>query len=221
MHTEADLDAIGQVASRHDLVVITDEVYERVAWGGRRHVMLASRPGMRERTISIMGLTKTFSMGGWRIGFAVASRDRIEAMTVLQQHLITCASSFAQAGAARALGEPPRPELQALWQDWERRCVFVNEHFAALPGVKCRMAEGGFYAWVDLTARGWTSEEFARRLLQGYQVAVVPGSAFGPSGEGHVRVTCVRSWDDIRNAMELISRAIETEVPESTAATRA
>jgi len=208
VHTDDDLDVIAAVARRHDLVVVTDEVYERVVWGGRRHTSTASRPDMRERTITVMGLTKTFSMGGWRIGFVLAAPEVTAAMVKLQQHLLTCASSIAQAGARTALREGPRPEVRTLWDDWERRCAFVAGELNRIPGIRCDTPEGGFYAWPDITALAIGSEDLATRLLRDHYVALVPGSAFGPTGEGYLRITCVRSWPELTEAIERIRAAV-------------
>lgn len=221
VHSEADLDVVARLAIKHDLVVITDEVYERVTWGGRHHVSMASRRAMRERTVTTMGLTKTFSMGGWRIGFVHAAPERVAAMTVLQQHLITCSSSFAQAGAAAALSEKARPEVVDLWQDWGRRCAFVAEHLATIPGLYCSPPQGGFYAWVDVRGGGWNAEELAERLLREHHVAVVPGAPFGKAGEGHLRLTCVQSWTDIREAVDRIGRALHVDAARTSVALEA
>lgn len=208
VHGEADLEVVASVAREHDLVVITDEVYERVVWGNRRHTSLATRAGMRERTVTVMGLTKTFAMGGWRIGFAFAPPSLAEAMVTLQQHLITCPNSFVQAGAARAFGEPPRPEVLDTWRDWERRCAYLTGELDAIPGVHCAMPEGGFYAWADIRRLGRSSSEVAEMLLREHHVAVVPGAAFGATGEGYLRLTCVRSWDDLRAAVPRLKKAL-------------
>ncbi len=119
VHNEADLDLIAQFAQKNDLLVVSDEVYEHAAWGGRRHICMASRPDMIQRSITIMGMTKAYAMGGWRIGFIHASEDLITAMLRLQQHLVTCAASFTQTGAVKALSEEPTDELKSLWKDWE------------------------------------------------------------------------------------------------------
>ena len=207
VHTQDDLDAIAAVARAHDVTVITDEVYESVTWGGRQHQCIATLPEMRERTVTVMGLTKTFSMGGWRVGFICAPAPIIAAMETLQQHLLTCANSFVQAGAAHALTQS-RDEISSLWRDWERRCQFVTSELNATPGIVCPMPEGGFYAWADITGTGLTSAETAELLLNEQQVAVVPGSAFGSYGEGYIRLTCVRSWDDLHEATRRIRSAI-------------
>jgi len=201
VHSESDLDVIASVARERDLLVIADETYERLTWQGRRHVSIATRPEMAERTVTLMGLTKSFAMGGWRIGYIVAPEELTAAMTQIQAHLTTCASSFAQTGAAAALGEPPRPEVEELWRDWEKRCEWAVSELAKLPCVSCAMPEGGYYAWIDLRARNESSALLAQKLLDEHRVALVPGSSFGPSGEGYMRMTCVQSWESLRVGM--------------------
>lgn len=212
VHTEADLDLISEIASKHDLTVISDEIYERVTWGDRRHICIATRPHMKERSITMMGLTKTFSMGGWRIGFIYAPESIISGMVTLQQHLMTCAGSFTQTGATKALSEEPPSEIKELWKDWERRCQFVVSELNRIPNISCDSPEGGFYAWIDITGTEETSEQLAERLLREYHIALVPGPAFGATGEGYLRMTCVRSWDDLREGLLRFKQAIPKEV---------
>lgn len=212
VHTEADLDLISEIASKHDLTVISDEIYERVTWGDRRHICIATRPHMKERSITMMGLTKTFSMGGWRIGFIYAPESIISGMVTLQQHLMTCAGSFTQTGATKALSEEPPSEIKELWKDWERRCQFVVSELNRIPNISCDPPEGGFYAWIDITGTGETSEQLAERLLREYHIALVPGPAFGATGEGYLRMTCVRSWDDLREGLLRFKQALPKEV---------
>lgn len=208
VHTEDDLKIIAEVARAHDLIVITDEVYERVTWDRRQHICMASLTGMRERTISCMGLTKTFSMGGWRIGFLFAPPKIISGLLRFQEHLVTCANSFTQAGAARALEEPPRTEVKKLWQEWEARCELMSKGLNEIPGLRCSKPEGGFYAWVNITGTGYTSQELTDKLLDDEQVAVVPGSVFGPSGEGYLRINCVRNREELQEGLRRIRRAL-------------
>lgn len=212
VHTEADLDLISEIASKHDLTVISDEIYERVTWGDRRHICIATRPHMKERSITLMGLTKTFSMGGWRIGFIYAPESIISGMVTLQQHLMTCAGSFTQTGATKALSEEPPSEIKELWKDWERRCQFVVSELNRIPNISCDSPEGGFYAWIDITGTEETSEQLAERLLREYHIALVPGPAFGATGEGYLRMTCVRSWDDLREGLLRFKQALPKEV---------
>ena len=211
VHSMGDLEVIAEVARARDLMVITDEIYERVTWDGRRHICMATLPGMRERTITCMGLTKTFSMGGWRIGFIFAPANIINGLERFQEHLITCASSFTQAGAARALGEPAHTEVTDLWREWEARCGLMTKGLNEIPGVKCVKPEGGFYAWVDITGTGYRSIELADKLLEDEQVAVVPGSAFGPNGEGYIRINCVRNRPELEEGLVRIQRLLTSK----------
>lgn len=210
VHTADDLAPIAALAERHDLTVIADEIYERVTWGGRRHVGIATLPGMRERTITLMGMTKTFSMGGWRIGFAFSSADIIDAMVRIQQHLLTCAGTFTQLGAAHALHAGRTNEVGALWSDWEARCNFMADALDAIPGVQCARPEGGFYAWTDISATGIDSVTLTERLLRDHAVVTVPGASFGPQGEGYLRITCVRSWEELHKGIERLRTAFAT-----------
>lgn len=205
VHSRADLEIIADVARTHDLFVIVDEIYERTTWRGRHHLSIASLDGMEERTIGLMGLTKTASMGGWRIGFAYGPEPVITAMERIQQHAMTCASSIGQSAATHAFGEPPAAELLDYWSRWEKSCSLVTSTLDALPGLACAMPEGGFYAWLDVRATGIQSTELAQRLLEEQQVAVIPGAAFGPMGEGFLRITCVRSDIEIATALDRLT----------------
>ncbi len=208
VHSESDLDSIARVACKHDLFIISDEIYERATWGGRRHVCIATRPGMDDRSITLMGLTKTFSMGGWRIGFVYAPPSIISGMVTLQQHLITCVASFIQKGAVKALSGEPPDEIIKLWKDWEKRCQFAVSELNKLPNIRCEPPEGGFYAWIDISKTGLTSTEMAKRLLEKHHVALVPGVAFGSQGEGYLRMTCVRSWEELREGLSRFREAL-------------
>jgi aspartate/methionine/tyrosine aminotransferase len=205
VHTPEDLDMISDVARKYNLWVISDEIYERLTWGGRRHTCIATRPGMQERSIGLMGFTKTFSMGGWRLGFMYAPEAIIQACVVFQQHLMTCAGSFAQAGGTFALAQDYPPEVLEMWRDWERRCEYAVSEINKIPNLACHAPEGAFYAWIDIRQTGESSVAFCERLLQEQHVALVPGVAFGPSGEGYVRMTCVRSWAELEQGLSKIA----------------
>jgi len=209
VHTPQDLDIIADVTEKHDLWVISDEIYERLTLGGREHTCIATRPGMADRSITLMGFTKTFSMGGWRLGFACAPEPVMRAMTIVQQHIMTCAGSFTQAGAAAAMAEDYRPEVLEMWNDWEKRIEFVITEINKIPKLSCRPPEGAFYAWINCKKTGESSLELAERLLKEQQIALVPGSAFGETGEGYLRMTCVKSWDDIRAGVARLRKGVE------------
>ena len=209
VHTRDDLQAIANVAARHDLTVIADEIYEAVCWDGRKHLPIYSLPGMAERTIGLMGMTKTYSMGGWRIGYAYAAASYIEAMTKAQQHLMTCASSFGQVGAARALQPDVAEVMQPIWADWEERCNYVTRKIGSHAKLSVSTPEGGFYAWVNIGKTGVKSQQFCERLVTESKVATVPGLSFGEACDDFVRITCVRSWDEVKAGVDRIRQFVD------------
>ncbi|MCG8420888.1 MAG: aminotransferase class I/II-fold pyridoxal phosphate-dependent enzyme [Proteobacteria bacterium] len=204
VHTASDLQVIADVATDHDLIVIADETYEGVTWKQRVHHPIALLPGMADRTIGLMSLTKAYSMGGWRIGYAYGSARHIAAMEKIQQHLATCTSSFVQAGAAVAVSAETTRAMEPTWRDWERRCEYTTSALDAMTGLRVSMPDAGFYAWVDITETGLRSQEFATRLLREQHVAVVPGVAFGDTADHYIRTTCVRSWQELVAGVERI-----------------
>lgn len=209
VHTREDLQQIADFATNHNLIVITDEVYERTTWGGRKHINLATLPGMKERTITLMSLTKSFAMGGWRIGFVYTASEIISQMEKLQQHLITCVNSFAQAGAAVAFGEPPKEEVLSYWKEWEEKVRYFTSSVDAIDKLKCKMPEGAFYGWTDISKLGISSEVFVNKLLEEEKVALIHGSSFGEMGKNHVRITCVKSYEEIEEGIKRLRRFIE------------
>ena len=205
VHTPEDLSAIAEVAERHDLIVIADEIYEAVCWGGRRHTPIATLPGMQTRTIGLMGMTKSFAMGGWRIGYAYAPAEIAGRMTMVQGHLSTSASSISQRAATRALAADISERFAGtLWRVWEDRCNLFTGALAASPYLRVSPPEAGYYAWIDISATGMDSDTFSNRLLKESGVVVVPGASFGPSTATHVRATCVKSSADITEAADRI-----------------
>lgn len=206
VHTRADLEPVAQVAREHDLVVIADEIYEAVTWGGRRHTPIASLPDMKARTIGLMGLTKSHAMGGFRVGHAYGPAELVTRMVKAQQHLMTCASAVGQRAGIAALGVEGVRQVRPLWRVWERRVAWFTAGLTGLPGVRVDAAEGGFYAWADVTATGLGGDEFCRRLLHAHGVAAVPGSAFGPRSAGWVRFTAVKSDAELGEALERLGR---------------
>ncbi|WP_434425786.1 pyridoxal phosphate-dependent aminotransferase [Nannocystis pusilla] len=208
VHAPADLGPLARLARAHDCIVIADEVYESVAWGGRRHTAIASLPGMRERTIGLMSLTKSHAMGGWRIGHAYGPEHLIARMVKAQQHLSTCASSIAQHAASAALEAAGEARMKELWATWERRVVGFGRDLSNIPGLRVEPVEAGFYAWVDVRGTGLGGDEFCRRLLREEQVAAVPGSAFGPRSAGYVRFTAVKDEDELAEALRRIDRFV-------------
>ncbi len=209
VHSEEDLEVIATVARENNLVVIADEIYEAVTWGGRQHLPIASLPGMKQRTIGLMGMTKSYSMGGWRIGYGYGPGDIIEKMGLVQGHLMTCASTINQWAGIEALSASVTQGLRnTTWRDWEERCRFLAGALDEINGLSCEMPEGGFYAWLDVSGLGVTGDFFSENLLKAHFVTTVPGGGFGPSSANRVRITCTKSWDDIKTAADRIGQFV-------------
>lgn len=210
VHTNDDLEIIASVAREHNLMVFADEIYEAVTWGGRTHLPIASLPDMRERTIGMMGMTKSYSMGGWRIGYAYGPDQIIAKMSDIQAHIMTCASSVGQRAGISALSPHVTAKLKkTVWREWERRCEFVSTALNGMDGLQCSMPEGGFYGWVKIDDLEVDSETFSNRLLNEHFVSTVPGKSFGPEWDNYVRVTCVKSDVDIATGIERIAQFVE------------
>ena len=208
VHLISDLQLIADVAKEHDLFVLADEVYERLVWGGRSHVSIATLPGMKHRVITLNSLTKSFCMGGWRIGFIYANATLINNMEKLQQHLITSCNSFVQHAASVALSDPPGKEILDYWNEWEKKCAFFTKELNDIQGLSCVMPEGGFYAWVDISQLNKSSDAFINQLLEEEKVALIPGQSFGEEGQEYVRITCVKSWEEIKEGITRIKKFV-------------
>jgi aminotransferase len=201
--SEDKLRALADIAQRHDLIVVSDEIYDRLVYGGHRHVPISSLPGMRDRTVLIGGFSKAYAMTGWRVGYACAASDILEGIVKVHQYQIMSAPTTAQDAAVVAL--TAETDVQRMVSEYDRRRqMFV----AGLNDIGLETAEpkGAFYAFPSIRSTGLTSEEFSERLLFEEHVAVVPGSAFGPSGEGHVRATLATSYEDLEEALVRIRR---------------
>lgn len=199
------LEAIGEVAKRHDLLVISDEVYDRLVYG-HTHTCFASLPGMRERTIHLGGFSKAYAMTGWRVGYAAAPRPITEAMMKIHQYTMLCASTPGQMAALEALGvDDGVAESMVQEYDHRRRLLVKGLNEIGLP---CFEPQGAFYAFPSIKPTGLTSDAFAEALLMKERVAVVPGSAFGRAGEGYVRCCYAVSAREIEEALERIGRFV-------------
>lgn len=204
--TRAQLEEVAAVVRKHDLLVLTDEIYSELTFEGE-HVSIASLPGMAERTIFLHGFSKAFAMTGFRIGYACGPTDLIEAMMKVHQYAIMCASIIAQEAAVEALehGEAAAAEMR---EQYKMRRNFIVKALNDM-GLPCHLPRGSFYAFPDIRGTGLTSKEFAVRLLQEEKVAAVPGVAFGPSGEGFLRMCFATAFDRIQVAMERTSNFVE------------
>lgn len=207
-----DLEPIAQLACEHDLLVISDEIYAELTYGSK-HVSIASLPGMRERTVVIGGFSKAFAMTGWRIGFVMACRQLIAAMVKIHQYTILCAPIMGQMAAVEAL-QNGECQVSRMVKEYNRRRRFVVSRFNEI-GLDCFEPAGAFYAFPSIKKSGMKSEEFAERLLKEEKVAVVPGTAFGSSGEGHIRCSYAASMKQLREAMNRIERFVERIIKEA------
>jgi len=205
--TKDQLIDIANFAQEHDLIVISDEIYGDLTYGGERHVCFAGLPGMKDRTILLNGFSKAYAMTGWRIGYAMSNPAIISAMTKIHQYTMLCAPITAQIAAVEALrhGEKYMKKMVSEY-DKRRRLIYDGLTNA---GLKCFEPKGAFYIFPDITSTGLTSEEFAEQLLMKEHVALVPGTAFGQCGEGYVRCSYATSVTKISEAIARIEHFVQ------------
>ena len=205
--TKEQLMDIANFAQEHDLIVISDEIYGDLTYGGERHVCFAGLPGMKDRTILLNGFSKAYAMTGWRIGYAMSNPAIISAMTKIHQYTMLCAPITAQIAAVEALrhGEKYMKKMVSEY-DKRRRLIYDGLTNA---GLKCFEPKGAFYIFPDITSTGLTSEEFAEQLLMKEHVALVPGTAFGQCGEGYVRCSYATSVTKISEAIARIEHFVQ------------
>jgi aminotransferase len=204
-----DLEGIAKLAIEHDLIVLTDEIYSELRYDAEeKHVSIASLPGMRERTTLLHGFSKAFAMTGFRLGYACAPQPIIEAMMKIHQYAMLCAPIMSQNAAIEAL-ENGTPAMIEMRNSYHQRRDFLVRRLNEI-GLECHLPGGAFYVFPDIRSTGLTSKEFAFRLLEQENVACVPGSAFGESGEGFLRCCYATAFDDIRTATDRIERFVKS-----------
>ncbi len=194
---------VARIAEQHDLVVVSDELYDQLVYGVP-HICFAALPGMRERTILLGGFSKNYAMTGWRIGYATGPADLIKGLLRVHQYTIMSAPTTAQDAALEALlnGEP---DVQAMQREYDRRRKLIVSGLNRL-GLATVEPHGAFYAFPSISVTGMDEETFARKLLEEERVAVVPGTAFGPGGEGFVRCSYATAYEKIEEALQRIER---------------
>jgi len=197
---------IARLAEEHDLIVISDEIYDRLVYAGHQHVCFSALPGMKERTIMIGGFSKDYAMTGWRIGFAVAPAAIMTGLLRIHQYTVMSAPTMAQSAAVTGLREGEE-YIQEMVAEYDRRRRLIVDGFNRI-GLPTFEPKGAFYAFPKISVTGLDDETFATRLLQEENVAVVPGNAFGKGGEGFVRCSYATAYEKIEIALERIERFV-------------
>lgn len=203
------------LAVDHDLLIVTDEIYEKLALDGTRHLSMAALPRCADRTVTVNGFSKAYAMPGWRLGWAAGPPDLVGAMLAVHQHTVACAGSFVQRGGLAALTGSQEP-LRTMADAYAARARLLVAGLNTLPGVRARSPSGTFYVLADIRATGMADTTFAARLLSEAAVAVTPGSAFGPGGEGHVRLSLANPPDALREILARLAAFLLTVVPSPT-----
>ena len=204
--TRPELEQIARIVEEHDLFVLSDEIYAELTFGEERHVSFASLPGMRERTVLINGFSKAFAMTGWRLGYACGPEIILKQMLKIHQFAIMCAPTTSQFAAIDALRNSDS-DVDHMRESYDQRRRFLLRSFEEM-GLECFEPLGAFYAFPSVRRFGMTSEEFATRLLHEERVAVVPGTAFGDSGEGYLRISYAYSLKSLKEALGRMEKFI-------------
>lgn len=203
-----DLVKIIPVIKKHDLLVLTDEIYSALTYGNEAHTSIASLPGMKERTIVINGFSKTYSMTGWRLGYALAPAEIISQMTKLHQFAIMSAPTNSQYAAIEALKNGDA-DIEKMREEYDLRRRYTVSRFNEM-GLTCFEPEGAFYAFPSIKSTRLSSDDFCEKLIMDKRVAVIPGNAFGDCGEGHIRVSYCYSIDNIKKAADRIEEFVNS-----------
>ncbi|TAL32468.1 MAG: aminotransferase class I/II-fold pyridoxal phosphate-dependent enzyme [Spirochaetes bacterium] len=201
------LQEIAALAIRHNLIVLSDEIYSSIIYA-KKHLSIASLPGMKERTVYLNGFSKSYAMTGWRLGYVAAPKYFIDVMLKIHQYTALCAPSLSQYAGIEAL-EKASKDVARMGAEYTRRRNFIAHRFNEI-GLPCLFPEGAFYVFPKISSTGLDSEEFAMRLLKAEKVAVVPGSVFGAPGEGHIRCSFATSMENIAEAMKRIEKFVKS-----------
>ena len=202
-----DLEKLVPIILKHDLLVITDEIYAELTYGGKNHCSIAALPEMKERCIFVNGFSKAFAMTGWRLGYAMAPHEIMQQMIKIHQYCIMSSPTISQYAAIYAMTDGDN-DTQMMRQSYDKRRKYLLRRFKEMH-IPCFEPKGAFYIFPNISEFGMTSEEFALELLRRKEVAVVPGSAFGACGEGFLRISYAYSLDDLRIAFDRISEFVE------------
>jgi aminotransferase len=201
------LEKIAELANKHDLLVLSDEIYEKIVYPPAEHISIATFPGMRERTILLNGFSKFFSMTGWRLGYVLGPRELVNPILRYHQYMITSTNTFAQWGAVTALREDQEPS-RLMVKEFQKRRDYMVDAINQIPGIQCAKPEGAFYLFPSVKETGMDGFRMAEVLLEKAGVATVAGECFGKNGAGHIRISYSNSLENLREAVKKIESAL-------------
>jgi aspartate/methionine/tyrosine aminotransferase len=207
VETKEDIRGLADLAKDHNLLVLSDEVYEKIIFDGLKHYSIAAEPGMMDRTITISGFSKTYAMTGWRMGWLIAPKPIFKGINKIQQHSITHAVSFAQYGALAALTGPQEP-VKMMVKEFEERRNLVMKLMKNIPSFSCDTPKGAFYVFPKYEGK-MNSEEMALYLMDKAEVALTGGASFGKAGEQHLRISYATGKKNIEDGLERIRKVLE------------
>jgi aminotransferase len=203
-----DLEIVAEAAQRHDLIVFVDEIYEKIAYDGVRHVSVGSLPGMEDRTITVNGFSKAYAMTGWRIGYVVAGKKLSSVLRKLHYYAVLCPTTISQKAAVAAL-TGPQDCVQEMVKEYNRRRELVLNELAEIKSLSYAKPEGAFYVFPDFSSFERSDEVLASNLLKEARVVTAPGSGFGRAGEGHLRISYSVSYEQVKEGMKRIRKYFE------------
>ena len=206
--SEDVLKELAEIAVSNDLMVISDEVYERLVYDGAKHISIASLPGMKERTFTMNGMSKAYAMDGWRLGYVAAPEEYILAMNKFHQHNTTCAPNFVQVAAIAALNEEG-DEVKEMVKEYQRRRDYAVKAINEIPGLHCECPKGAFYIFINCKSLNMKSADLSAYLLEEAKIALVPGDVFGPGGEGYLRMSFANSYENVVEGCAQLKKGVE------------
>lgn len=205
--SEDVLKELAEIAVSNDLMVISDEVYERLVYDGAKHISIASLPSMKERTFTMNGMSKAYAMDGWRLGYVAAPEEYILAMNKFHQHNTTCAPNFVQVAAIAALNEEG-DEVKEMVKEYQRRRDYAVKAINEIPGLHCECPKGAFYIFINCKSLNMKSADLSAYLLEEAKIALVPGDVFGPGGEGYLRMSFANSCENVVEGCAQLKKAV-------------
>lgn len=205
--SEDVLKELADIAISNDLMVISDEVYERLIYDGAKHISIASLPGMKERTFTMNGMSKAYAMDGWRLGYVAAPEEYILAMNKFHQHNTTCAPNFVQVASIAALTQEG-DEVKEMVKEYQRRRDYAVKAINEIPGLHCECPKGAFYIFINCKSLNMKSADLSAYLLEEAKIALVPGDVFGPGGEGYLRMSFANSYENVVEGCAQLKKAV-------------